>query len=66
MGPKLFTYLRYNAELTREGLEALGLFRNRAKDVQKLDSVDHIPDLQRIGKAIGSMKVKEEHFANFL
>jgi hypothetical protein len=34
--------------------------------VQKLDSIDHIADLQRIGKAIGSIKIKEEHFASFL
>jgi patatin-like phospholipase/acyl hydrolase len=63
---KLFTYLRYNAELTPEGIEALGLSGIEPKNVQKLDSIDYIPDLQRIGKAIGSMKIKEEHFANFL
>jgi patatin-like phospholipase/acyl hydrolase len=66
VGQKLFTYLRYNAELTSEGLAALGLSDVEPKNVQKLDSIDYIPDLQRIGKAIGSMKVKEEHFANFL
>ena len=66
VGQKLFTYLRYNAELTSEGLEALGLSGIVPKNVQKLDSIDYIPDLQRIGKAIGTMKIKEEHFANFL
>jgi hypothetical protein len=66
MAQKLFTYLRYNAELTPEGLKALGLSGIEPKNVQKLDSVDHIADLQRIGKAIGSMKIKEEHFADFL
>src|SRR4051794_328048 len=35
--PKLFTYARYNAELSREGLEALGLGHIRAEDVQRLD-----------------------------
>ena len=63
---KLFTYLRYNAELTSEGLKALGLSDIEPKNVQKLDSIDYIPDLQRIGKAIGSIRIKEEHFANFL
>jgi patatin-like phospholipase/acyl hydrolase len=63
---KLFTYLRYNAELTPEGLKALDLSGIEPKNVQKLDSIDHIPDLQRIGKSVVSMKVKEEHFANFL
>lgn len=66
VGQKLFTYLRYNAELTPEGLKALGLSGIEPKNVQKLDSIDHIADLQRIGKAIGSMKIKEEHFADFL
>jgi hypothetical protein len=65
-GQKLFTYLRYNAELTSEGLSALGLSGIEPNNVQKLDSVDYIPDLQRIGKAIGAIKIKEEHFANFL
>jgi patatin-like phospholipase/acyl hydrolase len=66
VGQKLFTYLRYNAELTPEGLKALGLSGIEPKNVQKLDSVDYIADLQRIGKAVGSMKVKEENFADFL
>ena len=66
VGQKLFTYLRYNAELTPDGLKALDLSGIEPKNVQKLDSIDHIPDLQRIGKAVGRMKIKEEHFANFL
>jgi patatin-like phospholipase/acyl hydrolase len=66
VGQKLFTYLRYNAELTPDGLKALSLSGIEPKKVQKLDSIEHIPDLQRIGKAVGSMQVKEEHFANLL
>lgn len=64
--PKLFTYLRYNAELTREGLDALGLPDIEPKDVQKLDSTDHIAELQRVGQAVVNKKVKKEHFATFL
>jgi Patatin-like phospholipase len=66
VGQKLFTYLRYNAELTSEGLKALGLSGIEPKNVQKLDSIDYIPDLQRIGNAIRIMKIKEEHFSDFL
>jgi uncharacterized protein len=66
ISPKLFTYGRYNAELSPESLDALGLRDIKPEDVQKLDSVDHIADLQRIGKAIGSIKIKGEHFAHFL
>ena len=64
VGPsKLFTYMRYNAELTREGLDALGLNDIDPKDVQKLDSVRNIDELQRVGKAVAERKVKLEHFA---
>jgi len=65
VGPrKLFSYVRYNAELTVEGLKSLDLGDIEPKDVQKLDSVAHIPELQRIGKAVAK-KVKPEHFAGF-
>jgi hypothetical protein len=50
--PKLFTYLRYNAELSRNGLDALGLTNIEPKNVQQLDSVDFVPDLQRVGRAV--------------
>ena len=64
VSPKLFTYVRYNAELTRSGLDALGLDDIKPANVQQLDSVDHIPDLQRVGKAVGE-KVSPEHFNGF-
>ena len=63
--PKLFTYLRYNAELSRPGLDALGLTDIEPEDVQKLDSTDHIKELQRVGKAVVEKKVLPEHFAAF-
>jgi hypothetical protein len=61
---KLFTYLRYNAELTREGLDALGLPDVVPENVQMLDSVDHIKDLANVGEAVAG-KVKPEHFDGF-
>lgn len=60
--PKLFTYMRYNAELTRPGLDALGLTDIKPEDVQKLDSVENIKDLQRVGQAVANQKVKAEYF----
>jgi hypothetical protein len=63
--PKLFTYVRYNAELTYEGLLALGLNDIEPKNVQQLDSVEFVSDLQRIGKAVAEKKVGAEHFAAF-
>jgi len=63
--PKLFTYVRYNAELTSEGLLALGLNDIEPKNVQQLDSVEFISDLQRVGKAVAEKRVRPEHFAGF-
>jgi len=62
---KLFTYLRYNAELTREGLDALGCGNIEPGTVQRLDSVDGIPDLRAVGRAVVERKVREDHFAGF-
>ena len=62
--PKLFTYVRYNAELSREGLDALGLQRINPGHVQQMDSVDHISEMQEVGRAVG-VKVAIEHFNGF-
>ena len=63
---KLFTYVRYNAELTREGLDKLGGLEDiKPEQVQKMDSVEYMDELERIGKAIAK-QVKREHFAKFL
>ena len=64
--PRLFTYLRYNAELTSNGLQELGLKEDIAPErVQKLDSVEHMDELQRVGRAV-AMKVLPEHFEGFV
>jgi hypothetical protein len=66
MESKLFTYVRYNAELTREGLDRLGgLDDIRPEHVQSMDSVEHMTELERIGQAIAK-KVKREYFTGFL
>jgi hypothetical protein len=63
--PKLFTYMRYNAELTRTGLNGLGLPHIEPRSVQQLDSVDHISELQEVGRAVAK-QVNIAHFAGFL
>jgi len=63
--PKLFTYARYNAELSREGLDALGLGHINPVHVQQMDSVDHIGEMQEVGQTLAQQKVKAEHFAGF-
>ena len=66
VSPKLFTYLRYNVELTSQGLDALGLADIQPGEVQSIDSIEHIADLQRIGQAAARQKVKIQDFAAFL
>ena len=64
--PKLFTYMRYNAELTEHGLDALGLAQIKPAYVQALDSVDHIAELSQVGQAVAAKQIKAEHFSKFL
>lgn len=64
--PKLFTYMRYNAELTYEGLTALGLPDIKPENVQQLDSIEHMSDLQAVGRAVGKRDVKIADFEGFL
>lgn len=63
--PKLFTYVRYNVELSRHGLDKIGLPGINPKHVQMIDSVDHISELQQVGQAIGK-SVRLAHFKGFL
>lgn len=64
-GPKLFTYLRYDPDVTAEGLKFLGLTDIDPAKVQVLNSIDHIPDIRRVGIAYTAQHVKPEHFAGF-
>jgi hypothetical protein len=63
---KLFSYLRYNAELSRAGLDALGCQDVEPGTVQKMDSIDGIPDLRKVGRKLAEKKVDAAHFAGFL
>ncbi len=76
--PKLFTYVRYNADLSREGIDALAadidahdralaqaLRATTPAHVQQMDSVDHIEEMQQVGRAVGATRVKPSHFASF-
>jgi patatin-like phospholipase/acyl hydrolase len=63
-GPKLFTYMRYNAELTSGGLARLGVDVD-PKAVQQLDSVGAIGQLQQVGRAVAK-SVEPAHFTGFL
>jgi hypothetical protein len=62
---KLFTYMRYNAELTKEGLSQLGIQDIRPEDVRPLDEVERIPEMQRVGQAIAKFEVQPSQFVGF-
>ena len=62
---KIFTYLRYNAELSTAGLHRLGVGHLKPEYVQQMDSVDHIPDMQEVGVAVAK-SVTIQHFGGFL
>lgn len=62
-----FSYVRYNASLTDEGLEDLNLSHIVSDDVRKMDSVEFIPQLREVGKAVGERQVKvKEHLRRFI
>ena len=58
----LFTYIRYNADLTRRGLDALGLHDVEPASVQRMDGVQYLDELTRLGRAAGTAQVQMSHF----
>ena len=62
--PKLFTYVRYNAELSEEWLSGHGLGHLDPTRVKRLDSTDHMEALQEIGRKVGE-QVRASHFDGF-
>jgi uncharacterized protein len=62
---KLFTYMRFNAELSDKGLQDLGVTGIRPETVQSLDSVDHIEELSQIGQAVAQAHLHSNLFAGF-
>lgn len=63
--PELFTYARYNVELSRAGLERIGVTDIDPHSVASLDAVDRIADLQRVGRALAATRVEASHFDGF-
>jgi hypothetical protein len=62
---KAFLYCRYNAELTHDGLAELGLPNVDPAQVRKMDSVDHVDELQQVGRAVGRL-VDLAHLGTFV
>lgn len=64
-GPKLFTYLRYDPDVTHAGLNALGLNDIDPATMQEMDSVQHIANIQRVGTAYAQRHVRLTDFGSF-
>lgn len=62
---RAFLYARYNADISEEGLKKLGLPDIEASNVQKMDSVEFISDLKKIGEAAGQEVDVQKHFGDF-
>jgi hypothetical protein len=61
-----FLYARYNADLSQEGLNRLGLKDIVSDHVREMDSVKYIDKLQAVGAATGKSQVRMEHFGTFV
>ncbi len=66
-GTNLFSYVRYNASLADRDLERAGFDDPRLRRrMRKLDGVGAMPQLQRIGRAVGANVDVDRHFEGFL
>lgn len=63
---KLFTYARYNVDLTQDGLNNLSLSHIRSADVDQMDSVQAVGQLGEIGRTAARQEVSLRHFQGFL
>jgi hypothetical protein len=64
--PRLFTYMRYNCELSRESLDGLGLGHIDPGQVQQMDSIEYLPQLRQVGRSAAASGVRPEHFDGFV
>ncbi len=60
-----FLYARYNADLSREGLDAAGLGHIDSGHVREMDSVKYIDQLREVGKKT-SEQISMDHFGSFV
>ncbi len=63
--PKQFAYVRYDPDVSQAGLNALGLADIKAEQVQVMDSVKHMPQIQRVGTTYAAKHVSLDHLRGF-
>ncbi|MNI87708.1 hypothetical protein D3C73_1449300 [compost metagenome] len=62
----LFTYARYNVDLTSQGLASIGCEELIGRNLHRLDATDLIHDMQTVGRAVAKSRVRLEHFERFI
>jgi len=62
---KQFAYVRYDPDVSRAGLDGLGLAEVNAEAVQVMDSIEHIDAIRRVGTAYAAQAVRGEHLRGF-
>lgn len=63
---KLFTYVRYNVDLTDKACEALGCGHIDASQIQQLDDINHVQQLRELGAAAAQRFVVLDDLTAFL
>ena len=63
---KQFLYVRYNATLTHDALDELGLGDLDAESMRKMAEVKNIDDLAAIGEALAAQVVDLKHLGSFV
>ena len=62
--PKSFVYVRYDPDVSQSGLDALGV-KADSRHLQRLDSVRHVDEIQRVGAEYARRFVRPEHWRGF-
>jgi len=63
--PALFTYVRYNAELSVEGFRRIGIHGVDPSPLTDITLFENLPQLKRIGRALAETQVRPSHFDGF-
>ena len=63
---RYFRYVRYNADLSPNGLAKLGIDPKLAPAVQQMDAVDQIDNMRSVGRAVAQTEVSLGHLGSFV
>jgi patatin-like phospholipase/acyl hydrolase len=65
-GEKLFSYLRYDPDVSKKGLNELGLSDINPENIQELDAIEYMSQMQEVGKRYADKYVSLEHLGAFI